>query len=571
MNNTPNIGSIINASSRSEGIVIGPVWVIDEEKKIVPKKRIDAKKMEEHLHRYVTAKNKVLAELDTNFENLNTITSEILEVQKHIISDPHIDHQVQHLIKTQCYSVDYAIYETFVAFIEKLKESGSELFQQRIIDLENLRDRLIALSCEDEFNVKIPKGAILIIKEISPMEIINYYEQGISGLVTDRGGVVSHAAIIAQSLDLPCLVSAKHAVRSSTGAKYAVLDANEGKLILDPKEEILQHYKKRFKEIQKQQKKLRNKEISNTKDGVPFILRANVEFIQELPLVKSNKALGIGLLRTEVLLYGDIKNRSENKQDDFYSTILKKSKGPVTIRLFDVGGDKLSVATKKEDNPALGWRGIRVLLEKKELLHTQLRSILKVSGKYPNRVRILLPMVSMVEEIYETKEAIVRAKEELEKENIPIQNDIPLGVMIEIPSVAMLVHHFAKEVDFFSIGTNDLTQYVLAVDRGNEQISTLYQHYHPAIWQFIHHIKKTAIAKNIKVNVCGELAGDLIGAACLMGLNINDLSMSPAHLPKIKNLLSGHPQEYFQKFANKVLEMSSSKEVQLLFKEFFGV
>ncbi len=571
MNNELSTQLTVKGLTGSDGIAIGSVLVVNEKKKVVQPSKIRSNEIKLHLERFAEAKERAVQELDAILQNLDSSSAEIIEAQKHIISDEEIVRRVNHLIEIQSFSVDFAIYDTFSGFIERLKESGSELFQQRIIDLENLRDRLIALSCENENQINVEKGAILIAKEISPTDLVSYHEKGVTGLVLDKGGITSHAAIIAQSLNLPCIVSAKRAVKSSLNTKKAILNATEGRLILNPDNETLAEFKNRIKEANKQQRAtLRASDRSETKDGRPFTLSANMEFVQELPFVKKSKAKGIGLLRTEALLYGGIENRKEEKQDQFYNIILHKTKGPVTIRLFDVGGDKLSVVAKEEDNPFLGWRGIRMLLDEKEILHTQLRSVLKVSGKYPGRVRILVPMVSSVEEIRQVKSEMEFVERQLLEEGVPTDTKIKIGVMVEVPSVAMLAKHFAKEVDFFSVGTNDLTQYTLAVDRGNERISSLYQHYHPSVWQLIKVTHEAALEQGIEMSVCGELAGDLVGAAGLIGMGINDLSMSPLHIPKVKRLLSSYSQDVFESFSKKTLNASSSTEVKTLFEEFFN-
>lgn len=557
----------IKGLSGSEGIVIGSVLVIDNKKRQVQPKKIKAVSITSHLESFARAKELFLEELDALSSNLDTKTAGILETQKHIVSDVEIDKRINASIETDKYSVDYSIYWVFNEFIERLRESGSELFQQRIVDIENIRDRLIGLSCENNSALKIAKGTILIVKDISPTDLIHYYDQGIGGLVMDKGGVTSHAAIIAQSLGIPCLVSAKNAVSSAGLSKKAALDAGNGILILNPSSQTSAD----FKAAQKKEKRIKNavaiaEKPSQTKDGKEFIIRANIEFAQELKLAKKFNADGIGLLRTEALLFGGIANKSEQEQDRFYDEVLAKSVGEVTIRLFDVGGDKLITQTQDEDNPFLGWRGIRMLLDETEMLNGQLRSILKTAGNYPGRVKILVPMVSLVEEIVQIKSVIESVQDEIKGQGHPTDDQVKLGVMIEVPSAALMANHIAKKVDFLSIGTNDLTQYTLAVDRGNERICTMYQHYHPAVWKLIQESHQAAMNNGIEISVCGELAGDEIGAACLVGMGINDLSMSPSSIPKIKELLIQRSQEELQKFSMAVLDCSTSEEVRELYR-----
>ncbi len=552
----------------SEGIAIGSVLVLDKKKRKLQPKKIKPVAVLAHLKRYAKAKEKFLFELDELAINLDQKTADILETQKHIVSDIEIEKRVNDCIEAELFSVDYAIYKVLNGFIERLKESGSELFRQRIIDIENIRDRLIDFSCEDEQKLEIEKGAILIVKNISPTDLVAYYEKGVKGLVMDKGGVTSHAAIIAHSLNLPCIVSSKIAVNSASEAKKAILDANKGELYLNPTKKRQDEYKKEIRRLHRK-KKARSglHQPSETKDGVAFNLRANIEFVQELTVAKEYGAEGIGLLRTEALLYGGIARKSEVEQDKFYEEILSRTDGPVVIRLFDVGGDKLNTHTPDESNPFLGWRGIRMLLDEEEMFDGQLSSILKNAGKYPGQARILVPMISMLEEIRRVKERITKVQKGLRKEGFETDESIPLGIMIEVPSAALLADHFAKEVDFFSIGTNDLTQYALAVDRGNEQICTLYQQHHPSVWKLIELANKAAQENEIEISVCGELAGDEIGAACLIGMGITDLSMSPSNIPKVKEVLINSSAEELHAFSKVALTCSTSEEIKALYKK----
>jgi phosphotransferase system enzyme I (PtsI) len=560
----------IDGLTGSDGIVIGPLLVVNEKRTLVQPKKINLLQVNSHQKRFQKAKEIFLKEISLLSDNLDASSKEILETQRHIISDVEIHDQINERIEKDHFSVDYAIFTTFSNFIERLRESGSELFQQRIIDLENLRDRLIDLSCENEKNLRVEKGAILVLRDISPTDLVAYHERGVAGLVMDKGGVTSHAAIIAQSLNIPCIVSAKNAVKRSTGIKNAVLDATAGELVLNPTGKTLSDFKKRLKEQQKAQRAiLRAKENSETKDGVNFTLRANIEFVQELPLLKKNRAEGIGLLRTEALLYGGMMRKSEEEQDKFYKTILAQTKGPVVIRLFDVGGDKLTVNKQEEDNPFLGWRGIRMLLDEQEMLTVQLRSILKISGEHPGRVKILVPMVTVLDEVTEVKQAISEVQKELAQQGTAFDQDIEIGVMVEVPSVALMAAHFAEEVDFLSVGSNDLTQYTLAVDRGNERICSLYQHHHPSVLQLIYQTVRASVATKTPISVCGELAGDLMGAAFLLGSGVYDLSMSPQNIPKVNHFLFTHTQKELEEFAQKALRQRSAQADREVFKALF--
>ncbi len=561
-----SLGNVITGISASEGIAIGKVHVLNEKKRKVEPKSILASQVDHHKESFKKARLLLTQELDEMLARLDRTSTEIIESQKHIALDPEIERRVFEVIEVDLLSADYAVYSTYCLFIEKLKESGSELFQQRIIDLEDLRNRLVDLVCDDSKSVEVKKGSIVIAKELSPTELVAMHESGIDGLVMEKGGITSHAALIAQSLGIPCIVNAKSAISRAKEGKV-ILDGREGLLILKPTQEEFAYYKAKLSKLKRKRKQLLKNatEPSATKSGTPFSLSANVEFLSESEQAKLYHANGVGLLRTEGLLFsGKI---SESEQERFYEQLLNDIPGALVVRLFDVGGDKVGIRHVEEANPFLGWRGIRMLLDESEMFTTQLKALLKVAGKYPKRVKILVPMISVEEEIIEVKRTIEEVQGNLEKAGFEIDTNIPLGIMIEVPSAALIADKLAKHVDFFSIGTNDLTQYTLAVDRGNERICSLYQQQHPAIWRLIKITMDAARANNIDISVCGELAGSALGASGLIGLGITDLSMVPASIPKVKEELISHTDDEFQSLSEQILDCSSATQVLDIFEK----
>ena len=557
---------ILKGRSVGAGVAIGKAVLLNSETKTVTPTPIKKSAVKKHKERFRKAKESLIAELQLMADELKDAGSaEIIDTQKQIIQDSEIEKSVFDIIEKKLLGVDFAIYQTYCLFIERLKESGSELFRQRIIDLEDIRDRFISLVCNQQNKKSVKKGSLIVAREISPTDLVSYYEDGAIGLVMEKGGVTSHAAIIAKSLGVPCIVSAEKATKEVLNGKTVVLDAAAGTLILNPSRNTISSYRKKAEEAASKTKK--KPDTFETADGVPFKITANIEFEAELPKIKEHGAQGIGLLRTESLLFGHRLRKSMEEQEAFYSSILKGSSGTVTIRLFDIGGDKTNSRSIKEGNPFLGWRGIRLLLDEKELLYNQLKAILKTASKYPERIRILVPMISVINEVHKIKEEIEKVKEELRAEGAEFEEDIPLGLMVEVPSVALSAKKFAEEVDFFSVGTNDLTQYTLAVDRGNERICNLFQHYHPSVLQLIKMAVQGAESANIDVSVCGELAGDQIGAASLVGMGIKELSMVPKSIPAVSELLHSKTKADFEDFAKSALELSSSEELENLFEE----
>lgn len=556
---------VIKGISTGEGIAIGKVFIYDKGKRQVHPRSITSRKVGANKKIFQDVCEKLSAELDGLLGRLDKGSADIIESQKQIIVDPEIQRKVFSVIEDELLSVDYAIYSTYCSFIERLKESGSELFQQRIVDLVDIRDRLIGLIRNDYSPKQNLKGRILIAQEVSPTELITMHEQGIEGLVLEKGGITSHASLIAQSLAIPCIVNARHALDIKTEGK-AILDGREGFLLPSPSKDELKDYSLKLSKLRRKQKQAQqsSEKSLKTKSGTSFELLANIEFEEEIEYANLNKAVGVGLLRTESLLFS--KSTTEEDQLEFYQNILRSIEGEITVRLFDIGGDKLDARIPIEDNPFLGWRGIRMLLDEKKLLKSQIKALYKTEILYPRRIRILLPMISVIEEIGSVKELIESVKEDLRNEGVNLDRNIPLGMMIEVPSTALIADKLAKLVDFFSIGTNDLTQYTLAVDRGNERISSLYQQHHPAVWKLIKATADAAHENGIDISVCGELAGNVLGACGLMGLGIKKLSMASGNMLSVKEELCSHRDEEFYLLAETILSSTSSDEVMKAFE-----
>jgi phosphotransferase system enzyme I (PtsI) len=557
----------IKGRSVGTGLAIGKAFLIKSESRTVSPTAITEKEIKRNKDCFVRAKKSLIAELELMARELKDSSSaEIIDTQQQIISDVEIERSVFNIIENKLLSVDFAIYETYCQFIERLKESGSELFRQRIVDLEDLRDRFIHKVSNQNEKKSVKKGSLIVACEISPTDLVSFYEDGAIGLVMEKGGVTSHAAIIAKSLGMPCIVSADHATKDIQHGESVILDAEAGMVIRSPSRKTIKAHKLRAEEA-KEARQEKSQETFETSDGYLIKLTANVEFEAELPKIKEHGAQGIGLLRTESLLFGHRRRKSEEEQVAFYHAMLDGCDGPVTIRLFDIGGDKNSGRAVKEGNPFLGWRGIRLLLDEKELLRNQLRALCKTASKFPGRVKILVPMISVIDEVKAIRKEIEKIQSELVSEGITIDENVPLGVMVEVPSVALSAYQFAKEVDFMSVGTNDLTQYTMAVDRGNERICNLFQHYHPSVLNLIKMTIAGAEKAGIDVSVCGELAGNEIGAACLIGFGIKELSMVPSSIPKISGLLGSRTKVDFEELAHSALELSSSEELEKKFKE----
>lgn len=554
----------------SPGSAIGKAKIYQKKEFDIQSSTIKKREVLDHINEFkkarITTENE-LQELKEDADDPEAV--EIVNAQVEMVNDPELAKHVESLIKDKLYSVDFAIQEAFESYIDLIANSGNKNTRERSIDVKDTRDRLLEIVKKENDALTLESDCIVVANDLSPREVISLMNHGIGGIIMDRGGTTSHAAIIARSLGIPAIVGAKEAVSSISVDEMLALDGESGRIVVNPSEHTVKEFQRAIEDASKKEEELSkivDKE-PKTIDGDAFILRANIEFSEELERVKNVGAAGIGLLRAESIYLEKEHFEDIQKQEYFYSSILEGTgEEIVTIRLFDAGGDKIFKGKQKEQNPFLGWRGIRMLLDERGLLRDQLRAILATAGKFPGRVQILVPMVTVIEEVVELKKEIREIQQSLKKEGRPIDEAVPLGIMVEVPSVALQIDKFANLVDFLSIGTNDLTQYVLAVDRGNELIAGIYDQRHPGVWELIKLVAETAKAYGKKVTICGELASDPVSASCLIGMGINELSMSPSRIPHVKSLLVRKGASEMRALSDKVLECSTSEEVHKLFE-----
>jgi len=556
---------VLSARPAAPGIAIGKAWILPAEKIIIRPGKIKPDETDLHIAKTEKAFKHAEQKLrDLKNQELSSTFTEIAETQIQILSDPELKSRIKSQIKEQNFGAVYSVFSSFNDYIHLLEASGVPLMQERSIDVVSLRDIVIQAIENRSGDLSVPDGAIVFAHEISPTQMFELSKFRIGGIVLQKGGLTSHAVILAQSLGIPCVVGALWSALSVSEDTTVAIDAYTGEIFINPAKESIADIQKRIEIHEKgvtEAGKWVGKE-NKTVCGTSFTLRGNIEFLEELPRLSPNGASGVGLLRTEALFLKS-KDFDVNAQMDFYGSILKATgSDPVTIRLFDAGGDKLFGAEIQEDNPFLGWRGVRMLLDKPELLERQLEAILRLSGSYPGKIKILVPMVSTLEEIIRVKEHLATVQKQVLKDGHTIDENIPLGIMIEVPSMCILANEAAKMTDFFSIGTNDLTQYTLAVDRGNERISGLYQNDHPAVWRLMQMSIQAAEANNIPVVVCGEMAGRPEYAAMLLGLGVREFSMNPTSVPFVKSLLCKQNINSLKASAGKLLTCSTSGDVR---------
>jgi phosphotransferase system enzyme I (PtsI) len=456
--------------------------------------------------------------------------------------------------------------EEYCAMISALED---EYLRERAADLKDIGGRWLKnLLGVEIFDLgSLPKDTVVVAKDLTPSDTAQLNLDNVLAFVTEIGGKTAHSAIMARSLELPAIVGAKDILGALKNGEEIVVDALNGDIIIEPTTDEIDTYSKKLKAFLDEKEELKKlKDLKPlTKDGHEVKLWANIGSPADLEGVLKNGAEGIGLYRTEFLFMNNDRQPTEDEQFEAYKTVAEKMKGkPVTIRTMDIGGDKALPYMKlpEELNPFLGYRALRVCLERKDMFKTQLRALLRASAF--GTVKIMFPMVISITEVRKSKELLEECKAELRAEGIAFDENIAVGIMVETPAVAARSKYFAKEVDFFSIGTNDLTQYTLAVDRGNEMISALYDTYNPAVLELIRMTVDGAHDAGITVSMCGEFAGDETATKLLVGIGLDALSMSAISVPRIKkNILEINHAES-KEFAVKALSLDTANEIKEL-------
>lgn len=554
----------------SKGVGIGPARVLQYQASSVRPEKIGEAEVVNNLEKFKKARESLVSDYNQLKNDAETQEAEeILDAQIQTLMDPEVNKTVRHKIKNELLKAEYAIFSTYNDYIQLLEASDVTWAKERAADVVSIRDELVNAASDKKKQLDVKQGEIVFATDIPPATMVKISRIDVAGIVMERGGDTSHAVILSQSLGIPCVINVHWERHQIKNGWMVIVDGLHGDVILNPTEEDKEEYSRiRKKDAQKLEKALEWVPRSNqTKCGSEFSLRANVEFLEELPRLPEYGAKGVGLLRTETLLF-EAEEFDVQAQVKFYSKVLQGvGNEPVVIRLFDAGGDKLLENSETEANPFLGWRGVRMLLDQKELLRKQLEAIYRVSESYQNRLKILIPMISTIEEIKEVNQAIDDVIKGLLQEGIQVDESIEVGIMIEVPGIALIADEAAQHTDFFSVGTNDLTQYTLAVDRGNEKISKLFNSFHPAVWKMIKMAKDAADRNNIPISICGELASKPEAAALFMGLGINDLSMNASAIPYVKSVLCSHSLNEFKELADQFWNETDSERRQNLLKK----
>lgn len=483
---------------------------------------------------------------------------EILETQRMILMDPELHRQVETAIRDDALSLPFAIYRAVKKYTDRLMDSGVDWAEERAVDVISVRNDLLR-AVRGEHGAKPLIGDVIVFTdEIAPVEMITMSRTSLKGLVLRHAGRTSHAVILAKSLGLPCVTGVDWRSKGLDEHQWVMINGEKGEIVCSPDGKSLEDITGHETGVRSDSDRLhQDREFSFQKSmktenrmacGHPFVLRANVESLLEMDRVQAVGAMGVGLFRTESMILQE-RMMPVSQQEQRYRKLLKEAGDqPVTIRLLDAGGDKAVLPEQKtagtdvadeefryrEANPFLGCRGVRMLTDRPELLNDQLEAILRASAAARGKVSILVPMVTFLDEILDVKKALEGVMSNLRIRNIPFDEQIRLGIMIEVPAMALQASEAVPLVDFMSIGTNDLIQYTLAVDRGNEYISEMYEASHPAVWRLMQIIADQVQNSGIPVHVCGEMASDPVFAAAFLGMGMQELSMGSASLPAVR-------------------------------------
>jgi phosphotransferase system enzyme I (PtsI) len=558
--------------SASPGIFMGIALLIqDDEDSAIPNRSIQAHEVEMEWKRFCAAQEAAERELtdlrDGARSEMGAEHAAIFDSHLLMLKDVDLLEQIEGRLKSSLKNIEWIVYQVEQSLIAQIAGSDSDYLAERAADIKDVSRRVLShlLKHERRSLKKLPGRAVLVAKDLLPSEAMSMDRASVRAIALDAGGKTSHTAILARAFHIPAVLGLQDATRQIKDGDEIIVDGDSGRVIVCPDEATRERY-----EAFRKREEARRIELSSicplpavTLDGRKAALKANIEIPDEADDALLQGVDGIGLYRSEFLYLGGDAVPSEEFQYKAYARVLKAMGGlPVTIRTLDLGGDKMltELEAEKEKNPLLGWRAIRFCLSRKDLFKTQLRALLRASNA--GNLRVMFPMISGPEELDSAYAVLEETKADLRREGLPFREDIPVGIMIEVPSAAMITDILARKAAFFSIGTNDLIQYSIAVDRGNERAASLYQPFHPGVLRLIKLTIDNAHAAGIGVAMCGELAGDPIATLLLLGLGLDEFSMSPSSVPDVKRVIRSVTAAEAEDFARTAMAMGSGAEIE---------
>ncbi|OMQ07039.1 phosphoenolpyruvate--protein phosphotransferase [Bacillus sp. GZB] len=561
----------------SAGIAIAKAYRLEEPDLTVEKKNIaDAAAEVSRFDEAIVRSKEELEKIKEHaLKELGQDKADIFSAHLLVLSDPELLNPVKEKISTDSVNAEFALKETASMFVTMFESMDNEYMKERAADIRDVTKRVTGhlLGVEIPNPSMISEEVVIVAEDLTPSDTAQLNRQFVKGFTTDIGGRTSHSAIMARSLEIPAVVGTKAATGTIENGVTVIVDGIDGDVIIDPSSETLQKYEEKHSAYLAQKAewaKLVN-EPTVSKDGHHVELAANIGTPDDVKGVLENGGEAVGLYRTEFLYMGRDQLPTEDEQFDAYKTVLERMEGKsVVVRTLDIGGDKELpyLQLPKEMNPFLGYRAIRLCLEEQEIFRTQLRALLRAST-YGN-LKIMFPMIATVNEFKQAKAILLEEKEKLVEAGVAVSDDIEVGMMVEIPSTAVIADQFAAEVDFFSIGTNDLIQYTMAADRMNERVAYLYQPYNPAILRLVTLVIEAAHKEGKWVGMCGEMAGDEIAIPILLGLGLDEFSMSATSILPARTQISKLSKKEAESFKETILSMSTTEEVVAFVKETFN-
>jgi phosphotransferase system enzyme I (PtsI) len=569
---------VIKGIAASPGISIGKAYVIDDEDIVVERVEIGRDRLRDEVRRFKAAQKATHRDLDAAEQKVLKVLgkqhAKLIDAHRLILKDTLITRDVPKRILEEGVNAEFALSESLEAVNRQFEKMEDEFFRERRHDLFDVGKRLLLhLMKRQKRNLaEIEQECVLISRNLLPSDTLGLKDTKILGFATDLGGKTSHTAILAQSLEIPAVVGLSDVSRRVKTGDTIILDGEQGMVIIAPGPETVAKYEKVQQRTLAEERQLEALKgvPAVTQDGRAFRLESNLDSPEELKNLLALQPDGIGLFRTEYMFLNRADPPTEEEQTKAYSAVVKAMDGSeVVVRTADIGGDRLSMlgieGPKSETNPFMGLRGVRLFLRHLDLFKTQLRAILRASTK--GKVRVMIPMVSSVGEVVAARRLLEQAAAELAAEGVELKEELELGIMVEIPSAAIQLDSFLPHVDFVSIGTNDLIQYTLAVDRINENVTHLYDPFHPAVVRLLESVVRTAHSKGKWVGVCGEMTSDPRAVPLLVGMGVDAMSVSPRMFLRVKQTIRGLKHEAMKRVVAKALACSESDEIRRLLEQ----
>ena len=558
----------LSGSGLIDKIVVGKAKLNIINKIEIKNESIDKSEVEDELLKFHAGIDFLISDLDDLILNYSTskADTDILNTQKLILKDPEFEKNIINLISKDFLSLETALHTHFTELIQLFENMNNEYFAQRSADYKDVYTRFHRhLNGEDNFLSEDNLDKYIVVsKDIEPSLMIKLIAKKVAGICLEESNYTAHSAIIAKSAGIPLVYKCENASKLINDGDLIILDGKSGEVYINPDDETLENYKIIIENEEKEEL-LRfdfAQKLCTTKDGQRILINNNIEFVEELDIAKKIQYDGIGLFRTEFIFLEHSNLPDEEEQFEIYRKVMEKSDGKIiTFRTFDIGGDKASklLNISHEKNPNLGLRGIRLALRFENHFRNQLRAILR-AGKFGN-ARIMFPMISGISELRRAKQILLECKNNLLEKNIPFAENIEVGIMIAVPSAVMISDLLAKEIDFFSFGTNDLVQYFLAVDRDSEHVREYYNPYHPSIIRAMKKVIDASSENNVDVSICGELGSDENFIPILLGLGLHKLSITPSMTAKVKYQISKINYEKTKLLAEKILKLATADEI----------